>query len=137
MEQRGSDYFDETLRIGRVFDLMNRSRIQREFESRVVADVPTVIERKVNELIDWLVDSDLRQWQAVTEHLAERRRVHKERIVGEAMMGTFHYDHERLIEGVGRQAQRVVDTYDKSRGSKVADGAQTAVAAWQRWRLVR
>jgi small GTP-binding protein len=130
MEQRGSDYFDETLRVGRVFDLMNRSRIQREFEQRVVADVPTEIERKVNELIDWLVDSDLRQWQAVTEHLAERRRVHKERIVGEAMMGTFHYDRERLIEGVGRQAQRVVETYDKTlEAEKIADGAQTAVAA--------
>jgi small GTP-binding protein len=130
MEQRGSDYFDETLRVGRVFDLVNRSRIQREFESRVVADVPAVIERKVNELIDWLVDSDLRQWQAVTEHLAERRRVHKERIVGEAMMGTFHYDRERLIEGVGRQAQRVVETYDKTlEAQKIADGAQTAVAA--------
>jgi small GTP-binding protein len=130
MEQRGGEFFDETLRVGRVFDLMNRSRIQREFESRVVADVPTVIERKVNELIDWLVDSDLRQWQAVTEHLGERRRVHKERIVGEAMMGTFHYDRERLIEGVGRQAQRVVDTYDKEyEAQKIADGAQTAVAA--------
>lgn len=130
MEQRGSDYFDETLRVARVFDLINKSRIQREFEERVVADVPEKIERKVNELIDWLVDSDLRQWQAVTEHLAERRRVHKERIVGEAMMGTFHYDRERLIEGVGRQAQRVVDTYDKGvEAEKIADGAQTAVAA--------
>jgi hypothetical protein len=47
------------------------------------------------------------------------------------MMGTFHYDRER-VEGVGRQAQRVVDTYDKSRAQKIADG-QTAVAAWQRW----
>ena len=40
MEQRGQDYFDETLRLARVFDLLNKSRIQKEFEQRVVADVP-------------------------------------------------------------------------------------------------
>jgi len=37
----------------------------------------------VNELIDWLVDSDLRQWQAVNDHLADRRRAYQERIIGD------------------------------------------------------
>ena len=37
MERRGHDYFDDTLRIGRVMDLLNRSRIQQGFEQRVVA----------------------------------------------------------------------------------------------------
>jgi small GTP-binding protein len=130
MEQRGQDYFDETLRIGRLFDLVNRSRIQTEFEQRVVADTPQRIEGRVDELIDWLVDSDLRQWQAVMEHLAERRRQHRERIVGDAAGGTFHSERERLIEAVGRQAQRVVETYDKTyEAQTLADGAQTAVAA--------
>src|SRR6187401_2229170 len=31
MESRGQSFLDDTLRIGRVFDLMNRSRVQREF----------------------------------------------------------------------------------------------------------
>ena len=70
MEARGHRFFDDTLRIGRVFDLLNRARIQREFEERVVADAPLQIERRVTELIDWLVDQDLRQWQAVTSQLA-------------------------------------------------------------------
>jgi small GTP-binding protein len=130
MEGRGQEYFDETFRLARVFDLLSKDRIRREFEHRVIADAPQRIEAKVNELIDWLVDSDLRQWQAVTEHLAERRRQHKERIVGDAGPGRFHFDRERLIEGVGREALRVVETYDKSReAEKIAEGAQTAVAA--------
>jgi small GTP-binding protein len=130
MEQRGQDYFDDTFRLARVFDLLSKDRIQREFEQRVIADGPRRIEQKVNELIDWLVDSDLRQWQAVTEHLAERRRQHQDRIIGDAGAGSFHYDRERLIEGVGREALRVVETYDKSReAQKIAEGAQTAVAA--------
>ncbi len=130
MERRGMDYFDETLRLGRVFDLFNKARIQREFEQRVVADVPQQIETRVNELIDWLVDANLRQWQAVTEHIADRRRQHQERIVGDAAGGTFHYDREKLIEGVSKESQRVVDTYDRNYEARLmAEGAQVAVAA--------
>ena len=66
MERRGHDYFDDTMRIGRVMDLLNRSRVQQGFEQQVVADAPQQIERKVGELVDWLVDADLRQWQDVT-----------------------------------------------------------------------
>jgi small GTP-binding protein len=130
MEQRGQDYFDETFRLARVFDLLSKDRIQREFEQQVVGDVPQRIERKVNELIDWLVDVDLRQWQAVHEHLAERRREHAGRIVGGPGIGSFHFDRDRLIEGLGREAMHVVDSYDKTREAEaIAEGAQTAVAA--------
>jgi len=40
MEARGHDYFEDTLRLGRVVDLLNRARVQKEFEERVVADAP-------------------------------------------------------------------------------------------------
>ncbi|MBL7161313.1 MAG: dynamin family protein [Anaerolineales bacterium] len=130
MEQRGETYFDETMRLARVFDLIKKERIQLEFETRVVADAPQHIERKVNEMIDWMVDSDLRQWQAVTEHIAERRRKHRDRIIGDESASAFHYDRERLIEGIGRDAKRVVETYDKSKeAQQIAQGAQNAVAA--------
>lgn len=130
MEKRGGDYFDEMLRLARIFDLLSKERIQKEFEQIVVADAPQRIEKKVGELIDWLVEADLRQWRAVTEHLAARRRVHQERIVGDIGGDGFHYDRERLMESVGREAQRVVDTYDKVRESEgIAEGARQAVAA--------
>ena len=131
MERRGQDYFDETMRIGRVMDLLNRSRVQQGFEQQVVADAPQQIERRVGELVDWLVGADLKQWQAVTGHLAERRRQYRGRIVGEDDSGgaRFHYDRTRLIEAVGREAQKVVDSYDRRReAQELADGARNAVA---------
>jgi small GTP-binding protein len=129
MERRGHDFFDETMRIGRVMDLLNRSRVQQGFEQQVVADAPQKIEQKIGELVDWLVDMDLRQWQGVTGHLAERRRRHSERIVGDDQ-GRFHYDRARLIDSVGGDAQRVVDSYDRQREAQaLADGARNAVAA--------
>jgi small GTP-binding protein len=130
MEQRGQEYFDETMRIGRVMDLLNRSRVQQGFEQQVVADAPTQIERRVGDLVDWLVEADLRQWQNVTAHLAERRNRHRDRIVGEEGGARFHYDRARLIESVGREAQNVVQSYDKRKESQaLADGARNAVAA--------
>ena len=130
MERRGQDFFDETFRLARVFDLLAKDRVQREFEHQVVADVPQQIDHKIDEMIDWLVDSDLRQWQAVTEYLSERRRQHQSRIVGDTSIGSFHYDRERLMEVVGREARRVIDTYDKAHEAQtIAQGAQAAVAA--------
>jgi small GTP-binding protein len=130
MEKRGQEYFDETIRIGRVMDLLNKSRVQQGFEQQVVADAPQQIERKVNELVDWLVNADVRQWQDVSRHLAERRRRHRDRIVGDDEGGRFHYDRTRLIDSVSREVQRVVDSYDRRREAKeLADGARNAVAA--------
>jgi small GTP-binding protein len=130
MEQRGHLYFDEMLRIGRVFDLFNKARVQEGFEREVVGDAPQKIERRVSELIDWLVASDLRQWQSVTNHLAERRRQYRDRIVGDADLGGFDVERTRLIDSVGREAQRVVDTYDRRREAEdLAEKSRTAVAA--------
>jgi small GTP-binding protein len=130
MEQRGQDFFDNTFRLARVLDLFSKERIRQEFEKRVIADSPQKIEVKINELIDWLVDADLRQWQAVNEHLAERRRAYQERIIGDLGPGNFTVDRERMMDSVGREAQRVVDTYDKvEEALAIAAGAQEAVAA--------
>jgi hypothetical protein len=133
MERRGHDFFDDTMRIGRVMDLLNRARVQQGFEQHVVADAPQQIERKVHELVDWLVDGDYRQWQRISAHLSERRREYRERIVGERgdpETRAFHQDRARLIDSVGRESQRVVETFDRRReASELADGARNAVAA--------
>jgi len=128
MESRGHAYFDDTLRIGRVMDLFNRARIQKEFEDRVVGDAPRHIERAVTELIDWLIDQDFRQWQAVTTAVAAREKDHGSRVLGAPDVGSFHSDRSRLIEAVGREAQLVVDTFDRKReAALIADHARTAV----------
>ena len=128
MEARGHAYFEDTLRLGRLMDLLNRARIQKEFEDRVVADAPRQIDRAVSELIDWLIDQDFRQWQAVTSALSDRAKHSGSRVLGAPDIGTFHSDRTRLIDAVGREAQRVVDTYDKQReATAIADDARAAV----------
>lgn len=130
LEGRGHKYFDEILRIGRVFDLLNKSRVREGFEREVVADAPVQIERSVSDLIDWMVSADLRQWQQVTLHLARRREQYRDRIVGDPEVAGFHVERARLIESVGREAQRLVDGFDRQReAAALAEGARNSVAA--------
>jgi small GTP-binding protein len=127
MEARGHAYFEDTLRVGRMFDLLNRSRVQKEFEDRVVGDAPRTIERRVAELIDWLVDQDFRQWQAVTSKLAERGRDQRSTL-GEPEVGTFHATRAQLRESIGHEAERVVETYDREHeAASIAEQARAAV----------
>ena len=79
MEQRGHAFFEDTLRLGRVMDLLNRARVQKEFEQRVVGDAPRQIERKVSELIDWLIDQD-------SAHTVNMHRLHGDRYAIQATM---------------------------------------------------
>ena len=128
MEKRGNAYFDEMMRMGRIFDLLNKERIQRGFETEVVADLPQSIERKVTELIDWLVNADLKQWHGVMDYLSQRKQEYEDLIVGE-VGGNFRYDREHLIDSVGKSTQRVIETYDAAKeAEKIAARAQLAVA---------
>jgi small GTP-binding protein len=127
-ENRGMHFFDETLRVGRIPDLLNKARIQREFERDVVADVPQQIEKQVQDLIDWMVASELRQWQAVTEHVNRRAKSHEGRLMGGENSG-FQYDRKKLIDTVGRAANSALESYDREReAAAMAEGVRTAVA---------
>lgn len=130
MEQRGQTFFEEYLRISRIPDLLKKEKIKNAFKEEVVTDVPQQIEEKIQELIDWMVERDFRQWQAVLEHLDKRKNAHQGKIMGDSQNTTFQYNREHLIESVANRAKRVVDGYDHHiEAANIAEGAQNAVAA--------
>ncbi len=129
-EKRGNVFFDDMFRIGRITDLMRKEKIQREFELHVISDMPQQIETRVGELIDWLVEQDLRQWTAVADHLQERRRQYADRIIGQGgpREGTLAYDRQRLVESIGLATRQAVATYDReTESARLAEAAREAV----------
>ena len=127
-ESRGAEFFEETLRLGRVFDLVNKAKVKSDFEKKVVADLPRVVEKRVEGVIDWMVDSELRQWKAVVAHLEKRRSAHQDRMVG-ALARSFDQDRKRLLETVGTASRRAIDGYDRDlESSRLADSVRAAVA---------
>ena len=89
MEVRGHTFFEDTLRLGRVMDLFNRARVQKEFEDRVVADAPRQIERRVSEL-RMVVDQDSVSGGGES-NVGDRVASHAH-VCREAEIETFHYD---------------------------------------------
>jgi small GTP-binding protein len=111
MAERGDRFFNETLRFERLFDLVNSDKVRAEFERAVVAGTSLAVERQVSDLIDWIVASDYRQWQAVMGYLSQRAAAHTDKMVGQ-VGGSFELNRQALLGSVGRAAQRVVDSYD-------------------------
>lgn len=127
MERRGHEFLDDTVRLGRIFDLIKKTRVKEEFERKVVADAPAQIEEKVDNIIDWMVNSELRQWQTLNQYLAERRAHHAGRVIGN--LGTFDNDRRQLLDTLGRAAQQTADTYEPDvEAARLANSVQNAVA---------
>ena len=129
MEQRGTEFFDNTLRLSRLPKLFDKSELKTRFESEVVADAPEVVEAKVDSLIDWLVDSELAHWQNVVNHVNRRVATHADRMVGE-VGGRFEADRGRLLETVGRAARDGLASYDRAgEAQRMAEDVQKAVTS--------
>ncbi len=125
---RADQFFEQTIRIGRVLDLLNRDRIQQEFKEQVVSDTERQIDDTVAELIDWMVGRDLQMWQAVTDFI-DRRQLdrHQEEVIGEGP-GQFHYDRQALLSSVSHRAGDIVDRYDpQHEGRIISDSVRSAV----------
>ncbi len=129
LEQRGTEFFDRTVRLGRLPKLFDASQLEQSFASEVVADVPEAVEAKVDSLIDWLVDAELGHWQNVVNHVNRRVASHADRMVGE-VGGRFESDRTRLLETVGRAARDGLASYDRIREAKrMAEDVQKAVTS--------
>ncbi len=127
LEKRGASYFDDTMRLPRVLDLLNKSRLEAEFERKVIADTPREVERRVDSVIDWLVASELQQWKTLHDLVERRRSDQSGRLLGG--LSSFDYDREKLLDTLGRSARRTVDGYDREQESRrVAEALQGAVA---------
>jgi len=130
MEKRGNEFLDDRMRIGRIPDLLRSKQMEEDFQNEVIGDTPRQIEDQVNELVDWMVQQDLRQWTAVADHMSRRRDAHLDRIVGDSAPreGTLAYDRKRLIDSIGREARMAVESYDQNReAAELAQSAKTAV----------
>ncbi len=126
-ERRGNAFFDERLRLGRFRELFDRDRLRRDFESEAVAGLPHEVERRVDGIVDWMVEAELRQWQDVMALLAERpaARPGSEGRVDDR----FSYDRSRLLESVREAAREAVLHYDApSEARRLAEKVRESVA---------
>jgi small GTP-binding protein len=134
LKERGDAFFDDTMRVTRIRDLLSSNKIEREFQEKVLADTSRQIDDATNGLIDWMVDQDLRMWQSVSEYVNRRRQAgiasstqYSEHMIG-GVSGQFAYNRDQLLRSVVHEARRVVETYDRQEeAANIAQDMRSAV----------
>jgi small GTP-binding protein len=127
-ERRGHAFFEERLRLAHFRALLHRDRLRNDFEQEVVADLPRDVEKRVEAIVDWMVQAELRQWQDVMAVLRGRGTAHEGRMVGQ-VDDRFEYDRTRLLDAVWGEAQRAIEGYDAAAEAKrLAGSVRDAVA---------
>ena len=130
MERRGTRFFEETIRIGRIKSLMDSEGVKRAFEREVVADTPREIETEVGRVIDWIVERSHKLWQDINGYI-DRRQLskHREGMIGE-VGASFGYNRQALLDSIGRVSREVVDSYNREAESRaIANDIQGAFAS--------
>jgi small GTP-binding protein len=129
MAERGRRFFDELLRLGRVFDLFNSDKVRGQFEREVVSDTAREIEDAVRALSDWLVEREQRLWQSTSEYLERRRLARGQQdVLGEVGRG-LPGSRQELLQTLVRTARQAVSSYDReAEARELADSVRTAIA---------
>jgi small GTP-binding protein len=129
LNERGDTWLEENIRLMNVRELVRQERVQERFKREVVADTESLIDERLDELIDWMVDRNLKQWRMVVEYVERRRQArYDERVIGE-VGDRFEYNRGQLLQSVGKNATSVVQRYDRERESEqLAASIQGAVA---------
>jgi small GTP-binding protein len=129
MRRRGDDFFDETFRVARIFSLLNTNAIKAQFEREVLSNTPQQIEAQVQEMIDWMVERESRQWRSLARQLGQRHRTEFLEDAAADAAGGFEYNRRHLLQHVGRSTADVVARYDSTReAAELGENVQKALA---------
>jgi small GTP-binding protein len=130
MERRGLQFFEETIRIGRIRSLMDSEGVKRAFEREVIGETTRQMEEEVGRVIDWIVERNLKVWQDISGYI-ERRQLtrHREGMIGD-VGPSFSYNRQALLDSIGRVSREVVGSYNREAESRnIANEIQGAFAS--------
>ena len=118
MRLRGEEFLDDRLRLLKIRGMLRSDQLQRDFQETVIADTPERIGREIQEIIDWLVEREIRQWRLMAEDLGQRSDTDTLRSAAQKASEGFAYNRRELLESLGARAERVVNTFDQSAESQ-------------------
>lgn len=113
MRLRGEEFLDDRVRLVKIRDMLRGEALRRDFEDEVIGDTPERVGRAIQEIIDWLVERELRQWRLMAEELGKRKETETLQQAALKASDGFAYNRRELLESLGAQAERVVGSYDE------------------------
>jgi small GTP-binding protein len=129
MRLRGEEFIDDRMRLLKVRDMMRGGRLRQDFEDDVVGETPNQIAADVQEIVDWLVEREIRQWRLMAEELSRRRETDSLRAAAEEASSGFAYNRRQLLDNIGVKADGVIKSYDKqTEAARLVTTVQESIA---------
>lgn len=118
LQLRGEVYLDETMRLVRLRKMLDSKGMRKSFEEQVIADSPGKIEGHIQEIIDWFVEREHRQWRLMTTELEQRRETQALQDAAREAASGFAYNRRQLLESIGKDAETVISGFNRTEESQ-------------------
>jgi len=129
MQLRGEAFLDDSMRLLRIRQMLDAKSMRRAFEEQVVADAPRQVEAHIQEIIDWFVERELRQWRMMTGELERRRETDALHDAAREASSGFAYNRRQLLDSIGKDADHVIQTFDRElEGRRLTEAVRDSVA---------
>jgi hypothetical protein len=129
MQLRGEAFIDDRMRLLNLRQMLNAGSMRQAFEEEVVGQAPERVEGFVREIIDWMVERELRQWRLMADELSRRKETEALVDAAREAAGGFAYNRRQLLESLGARTERVIDDYDRStEAARLASSVQESIA---------
>jgi small GTP-binding protein len=125
LNDRGEQFFEETVRLGRVLDLLNPERTRAAFEREVVGDAAARIDRLVGDAVDWFVEAEQRLWRQLSAMVRQRQQ----KQLGAGEDPDFVAARRDVLRAVSERTGEALVGFDREREAReFGQGMRDAVA---------
>ena len=130
IEQRGSRFLDDNIRVSKIGLLRDRDRFKEEFERQVVRDLDRQIENHMTEAVDRLTERALKLERRTLRTLGKRMREAGRRVDHE---GDFTYNRAEVHRQIMREAEREMQNYDmRAEARRILENVYNATGLLQK-----
>jgi len=129
MQLRGEEFIDDRMRLIKLRGMMRSGEMRSAFEHEVVGTTPASVETDIQEIIDWLVERELRQWRMMADELGRRKDTSTLQNAAREAAGGFNYNRRQLLDRVGKQTEAVIRGFDRSfEAERLVSSVQESIA---------
>jgi len=114
LHERGREYFNNTITITNIANLLNTNTIKTKFEEEVVGKSSEEIENHLSEITDWMISKNSKQWNKIMDYLQNQGRVDSSGSIRK-IDTQFQYNRKDLLDALEIKAQSVVSGFDKKK----------------------
>ena len=87
------------------------------------------VETDIQEIIDWMVERELRQWRMMADELGRRKDTSTLQNAAREAAGGFNYNRRQLLDRVGKQTEAVIRGFDRSfEAERLVSSVQESIA---------